>query len=73
MRMTSEEVKDFWRGWCERRSLGKDVVAAGEAIFTTLGFAGIYALLGLLFVVLAGRIILRGPEESADPAAGGHR
>ena len=32
MRMTSEEVKDFWRGWCARRSLGKDVVAAGEAI-----------------------------------------
>ena len=32
MRMTSEEVKAFWRGWCDRRSLSKDVVAAGEAI-----------------------------------------
>ena len=32
MKMTAEEVKGFWRGWCERRDLGKEVVAAGEAI-----------------------------------------
>ena len=32
MKMTAEEVKDFWRGWCKRRNLGKEVVAAGEAI-----------------------------------------
>lgn len=57
-----------------RTSAGTSLnVAAGEAIFTTLGFAGIYALLGLLFVALAGRIILRGPEERVGPAAGGHR
>ncbi|MGH8674424.1 MAG: hypothetical protein ACREVG_08960 [Burkholderiales bacterium] len=30
--MTSEEVKDFWRGWCDRRGLGADVVVAGEAL-----------------------------------------
>jgi cytochrome d ubiquinol oxidase subunit I len=57
-----------------RTSAGTSLnVAAGEAIFTTLGFAGIYALLGLLFVMLAGRIILRGPEERVGPAMGGHR
>ncbi len=57
-----------------RTSAGTSLnVAAGEVIFTTLGFAGIYALLGLLFVALAGRIILRGPEERVGPAAGGHR
>ena len=32
MRMTSEEVKEFWRGWCARRSLGKEIIAAGEAL-----------------------------------------
>jgi cytochrome d ubiquinol oxidase subunit I len=44
-------------------------VAAGETIFTTLGFCGIYVLLGILFLALAGRIILRGPEAAA---AGSH-
>ncbi len=32
MRMSSEEVKEFWRGYCERRKLGKGVIAKGEAI-----------------------------------------
>ena len=32
MKMTAEEVKEFWRGWCERRELAKGIVAAGEAI-----------------------------------------
>jgi cytochrome d ubiquinol oxidase subunit I len=46
-------------------------VAAGETIFTTFGFAGIYAILGLLFLLLAGRVILRGPEtESSVPNEG---
>ena len=40
-------------------------VAAGETIFTTLGFAGIYALLGLLFLLLVGRVIHQGPEIEA--------
>ncbi|HUI43530.1 MAG TPA: cytochrome ubiquinol oxidase subunit I [Terriglobia bacterium] len=42
-------------------------VASGETIFTSLGFAGIYALLALLFAFLVGRIIGQGPEE-AKPA-----
>ena len=32
MEMSAEEVKQFWRGWCERRKLGKNVIAKGEAI-----------------------------------------
>ena len=32
MEMSAEEVKQFWRGYCERRKLGKDVIAKGEAI-----------------------------------------
>lgn len=32
MEMSAEEVKQFWRGYCERRKLGTSVVARGEAI-----------------------------------------
>lgn len=45
-------------------------VVAGETIFTTLGFAGIYALLALLFAFLVGRIIAQGPEAQNPGAAG---
>ncbi len=38
-------------------------VSTGEVIFTLLGFAGIYVLLGLLFLFLVGRFIAEGPEE----------
>lgn len=38
-------------------------VAAGETVFTTLGFAGVYAMLSLLFLLLVGRVVLKGPEE----------
>jgi hypothetical protein len=30
MDMSAEEVKQFWRGYCERRKIAKDVVAKGE-------------------------------------------
>jgi cytochrome d ubiquinol oxidase subunit I len=40
-------------------------VAAGETIFTLLGFAGIYLLLGLLWLLLVGRLVLRGPDEES--------
>ncbi len=44
-------------------------VPAAETVFTTLGFAGIYALLSLLFLLLVGRIILKGPRESVVEVA----
>jgi hypothetical protein len=31
MDMTAEEVKQFWRGFCERRKVGADLVKKGEA------------------------------------------
>jgi len=31
MDMSAEEIKQFWRGFCERRGLGKDFIAKGEA------------------------------------------
>jgi hypothetical protein len=32
MEMSAEEVKQFWRGFCERRKIAADVIAKGEAI-----------------------------------------
>ena len=29
--MTAEEIKQFWRGYCERRKLSKAIIAKGEA------------------------------------------
>lgn len=30
MRMSASEVKDFWRGYCQRRKIGAEVIARGE-------------------------------------------
>ncbi len=30
MEISAEEIKEFWRGYCERRNIPKDVVARGE-------------------------------------------
>ncbi|MEP2281549.1 cytochrome ubiquinol oxidase subunit I [Maribacter sp.] len=37
-------------------------VSAGNTLFTLLGFIGLYLLLGMLFLILAGKIIKKGPE-----------
>ncbi len=44
-------------------------VEAGETIFTVLGFAGMYALLGVLAAFLAVLLVLRGPDERPAEAA----
>jgi cytochrome d ubiquinol oxidase subunit I len=38
-------------------------VSSGTALFTLLGFAGLYVLLALLFVLLIARIIAGGPQD----------
>jgi cytochrome d ubiquinol oxidase subunit I len=43
-------------------------VVAGETIFTLLGFAGMYALIGLVSLYLALRVVAAGPEQPG-PAA----
>ena len=42
------------------------MVNAGATVFTSLGFAGIYVVLSLLFVYLIGREIAHGPESHAQ-------
>lgn len=41
---------------------GSPTVSSGNTLFTLLGFAGLYLLLGLLFVILVIKIINKGPE-----------
>ncbi len=45
-------------------------VAAGETIFTLIGFVGMYFLLGVLFLYLVLREIGLGPSFGAEAAAG---
>ena len=40
-------------------------VPSGTALFTLLGFAGLYTVLALLFVLLMLRIVSQGPEDLA--------
>ncbi len=37
-------------------------VSSGNTLFTLLGFVGLYLLLGMLFLILAGKIINKGPQ-----------
>jgi cytochrome d ubiquinol oxidase subunit I len=37
-------------------------VSSGNTLFTLMGFVGLYALLGMLFAILVGKIIYNGPE-----------
>lgn len=37
-------------------------VSSGNTLFTLMGFVGLYALLGMLFALLVGKIINNGPE-----------
>jgi len=46
-------------------------VSAGNAAFTTLGFAGVYLAIGLTLLFLVGREIARGPVSPA-PAEEAH-
>jgi cytochrome d ubiquinol oxidase subunit I len=42
-------------------------VPAGTGLFTLLGFAGIYLLVGILYLVLMLRIVAGGPEDPTMP------
>ena len=52
-----------------RTQAGSSEQVVGEnALFTLLGFAGLYALLALLFLFLAAREIAHGPGGAPDAA-----
>lgn len=42
---------------------GSPTVSSGNTLFTLLGFVGLYLTLGLLFALLVGKIVNKGPES----------
>jgi cytochrome d ubiquinol oxidase subunit I len=44
-----------------------DSVPAGTALFTLLGFAGLYLLLGIIYLMLLVRIVGQGPDDTEPP------
>jgi len=42
------------------------VVSSGNTLFTLLGFAGLYFILGLLFLLLVGKTIYKGPKPQIN-------
>jgi cytochrome bd ubiquinol oxidase subunit I len=69
--MTAELGRQPWLVYGLFRTIKgySQVVSAGDTIFTLIGFAGLYFVLGLLFLYLTGREIHHGPDapEEAEP------
>jgi cytochrome d ubiquinol oxidase subunit I len=67
--MTTELGRQPWLvyGLFHTRDGYSKVVSGGDTVFTLIGFVGLYLVLGVLFLFLAGRQIGQGPED--EPAA----
>jgi cytochrome bd ubiquinol oxidase subunit I len=71
--VTAEAGRQPWLVWGLLRT--KDAaspassVPAGTGIFTLLGFAGLYLLVGILYLVLIMRIVNQGPDDGELPTA----
>jgi cytochrome bd ubiquinol oxidase subunit I len=63
--MTAELGRQPWLiyGLFRTRDGYSKVVSNGDTIFTLIGFTGLYLVIGVLFLVLTGREIGKGPEE----------
>jgi cytochrome d ubiquinol oxidase subunit I len=70
--MSAELGRQPWivYGLLRTRDGASPTVHAGTALFTLIGFAGIYFVLGLLFLFLVGREIAHGPTPSGEAAHG---
>src|SRR5262249_45232468 len=62
--MTAELGRQPWviYGLMRTAQGASPLVSTGNGLFTLLGFMGLYALLGMLFVLLVMREIAHGPE-----------
>lgn len=65
--MTSELGRQPWivYGLMRTAEGTSSRVGGGDVVFTTLGYMGLYLLLGLLFVLLVARQVARGPAAAA--------
>jgi cytochrome bd ubiquinol oxidase subunit I len=61
--MTAELGRQPWLVYGLLRTIAgaSPNVSSGNALFTLLGFCGLYLVLGLLFVFLVGKIVVEGP------------
>jgi cytochrome d ubiquinol oxidase subunit I len=66
--MTAEMGRQPWLvyGLIRTADGTSHLVHAGQTVFTTLGFAGLYLVLGLLFLYLIGREIAHGPATRGE-------
>jgi cytochrome d ubiquinol oxidase subunit I len=48
------------------------LVHSGNALFTLIGFLGLYLLLGVLFVLLVSKLIRQGPVSTDVPVMSAH-
>ena len=64
--ITAESGRQPWLvyGLFRTRDGISKAVTSGSAVFTLIGFCGLYFVLGLLFLFLVGREISHGPEEA---------
>src|SRR5208283_4569483 len=71
--MTAELGRQPWLiyGLFHTRDGSSRMVSNGNTIFTLIGFAGLYFVLGLLFLFLVGREIGQGPVEAVLAMAPG--
>jgi cytochrome d ubiquinol oxidase subunit I len=74
--MTAELGRQPWLVYGLMRTAegGSPTVHGGSTLFTTLGFAGLYLVLGVLFLFLVAREVGHGPRapHGAGAAAAGH-
>ncbi len=70
--MTAELGRQPWLvyGLFRTKDGYSKLVSNGDAIFTLIGFTGLYIVLGFLFVCLVGREIVHGPGGEASQGLG---
>ncbi len=70
--MTAELGRQPWLvyGLFRTKDGYSKLVSNGDAIFTLIGFTGLYFVLGLLFLCLVGREIVRGPDGGTSHGLG---
>lgn len=70
--MTAELGRQPWLVYgLQRTAHGTSpYVSAGNVVFTTLGFMGIYTVLSILFLYLVGREVSRGPLPALETVSG---